>query len=453
MANTVAIQDEIASLDKKLAEVQGQLDDARSRLEKAKETSQNGQVGDDLSHEEKMALIQVNLQEVLNPEIMEEALKKNGHLKVYWGTATTGRPHCGYFVPILKIAQFLAAGCHVKVLLADIHGFLDNLKAPIELVKYRAEYYRYTIAALLKAVNVPIDKLEFVLGSSYELSSEYMMDMLRLASITSERDAKKAGAEVVKQTENAPLSGLLYPLMQALDEQYLDVDMQFGGVDQRKIFALAKEVLPRLGYKERAHCMNPMVPGLQGGKMSSSDPDSKIDVLDDPDAVRRKLKKAHAVPKVTDDNGILSFVEYVLLPASYLKHGEPRFVVERRDAEPLVYKHISEMKEDYVKDVLSPQDLKPAVTAALNTLLEPVQAEFQATPAWQEIEMKAYPPPAAEKKKEKKKKDKGAFHPGAKKQVEAQPDGHVEGKDKASVDVGTESGEKTIESLTLEEKK
>jgi tyrosyl-tRNA synthetase len=142
MANTVAIQDEIASLDKKLAEVQGQLDDARSRLEKAKETSQNGQVGDDLSHEEKMALIQVNLQEVLNPEIMEEALKKNGHLKVYWGTATTGRPHCGYFVPILKIAQFLAAGCHVKVLLADIHGFLDNLKAPIELVKYRAEYYR-----------------------------------------------------------------------------------------------------------------------------------------------------------------------------------------------------------------------------------------------------------------------------------------------------------------------
>ena len=66
-------------------------------------------------------------------------------------------------------------------------------------------------------MNVPIEKLEFVLGSSFELSPDYMMDMLRLASTTSERDAKKAGAEVVKQTENAPLSGLLYPLMQALD--------------------------------------------------------------------------------------------------------------------------------------------------------------------------------------------------------------------------------------------
>jgi len=57
-------------------------------------------------------------------------------------------------------------------------------------------------------------------------------------------------------------------------------------VDQRKIFALAKEVLPKIGYKQRAHLMNPMVPGLAGGKMSSSDPDSKIDLLDGPEIVK-----------------------------------------------------------------------------------------------------------------------------------------------------------------------
>jgi tyrosyl-tRNA synthetase len=277
-----------------------------------------------------------------------------------------------------------------------------------------------------------------------------MMDVLRLASITSEHDAKKAGAEVVKQTENAPLSGLLYPLMQALDEQYLDVDVQFGGVDQRKIFALAKDVLPKIGYKERAHLMNPMVPGLQGGKMSASDPDSKIDVLDNPDAVKRKLKKAFALPKVVEDNGILSFVEYVLLPASYLRHGEPKFVVERRDAEPLVYTNIAQMHADYKEDILSPQNLKPAVVEALNALLAPVQEEFQASAEWKEIEKKAYPPPPAAPKKEKKVKNKGTGHPG--KQVEAKPDGHVEGADKATVDVGVEGGEKAIAGLTLQDK-
>lgn len=180
------------------------------------------------------------------------------------------------------------------------------------------------------------------------------MDVLRLASITSEHDAKKAGAEVVKQTENAPLSGLIYPLMQALDEQYLDVDVQFGGLDQRKIFALAKEVLPKVGYKERCHLMNPMVPGLQGGKMSASDPDSKIDVLDTADAVRKKLKKAFAPPKQVEENGILSFVEYVLLPAGELRHGTPKFIVERRDAEPLVYTEIAQMHKDYLDDIVRP---------------------------------------------------------------------------------------------------
>lgn len=38
-----------------------------------------------------------------------------------------------------------------------------------------------------------------------------------------EHDAKKAGAEVVKSTNNPLLSGLLYPLLQALDEHYLKV--------------------------------------------------------------------------------------------------------------------------------------------------------------------------------------------------------------------------------------
>lgn len=144
----------------------------------------------------------------------------------------------------------MAAGCHVTILLADIHGFLDNLKAPIELVELRVEYYRYVITAIFKAVGVSTEKLKFVQGSSYQKSPEYIMDVYKLSSVISEHDAKRAGAEVVKQTDNAPLSGLLYPILQVLDEQYLDVDAQFGGLDQRKLFIAAKEWLPKLGYKE-----------------------------------------------------------------------------------------------------------------------------------------------------------------------------------------------------------
>ena len=166
------------------------------------------------------------------------------------GTAPTGRPHTGYFVGALKIAQLLAAGCDVIVLLADIHGFLDNLKAPLELVDSRAKYYRFIITAILQSVGVPTGKLEFVLGSSYQKNPEYCMDVYKMASLVSEHDAKKASAEVVKQSDNAPMSGLLYSVLQVLDEEHLKVDCQLGGVDQRKLFVAATEWLPRLGYRK-----------------------------------------------------------------------------------------------------------------------------------------------------------------------------------------------------------
>lgn len=59
-----------------------------------------------------------------------------------------------------------------EVLTDHSHGFLDNLKAPIELVNHRAEYYKFCITEILNAVGVPTDKLEFVLGSSYQKSPE-----------------------------------------------------------------------------------------------------------------------------------------------------------------------------------------------------------------------------------------------------------------------------------------
>ncbi|TKA30312.1 hypothetical protein B0A50_02539 [Salinomyces thailandicus] len=415
--------------------------------------------------QEKFALIKKNLQEVLNPEVIENVLNKNERpLRIYWGTATTGKPHCGYFVPMLKIAEFLAAGCEVKILLADVHGFLDNLKAPIELVEERVKYYRYAITAAMKAVNVDISRLVFVTGSDYQTTGErgarYFMDLLRLSTSVSGHDASKAGSDVVKQVESPPLSSQLYPLMQALDEEYLDVDAQFGGVDQRKIFTLAVEALPRIGFSKRAHLMNPLIPGLQeGGKMSSSDPDSKIDLIDPPEVVKKKLKKAFCPPKQVQGNGVLSFVEYVLLPASALKNnGTPKFLVQRRDAaEPLSYANIEDMHSDYAADILQPQTLKPAVTDALMEILAPIRTAFEADAQWQAIEQKAYPPPPAPEKK-KKVKNLGTRFPGSSKPapeaangagVEAKPDGRVVGDGAQEVSVG-KSTEEAMEKLSMQ---
>lgn len=68
-----------------------------------------------------------------------------------------------------------------------------------------------------------------------------------------------------------------------------------------------------------------IVPGLAGGKMSSSEEDSKIDLLDSPTSVKKKLKKAFCEPGNVADNGVLAFAKHVIF--SLFKPGESKISV------------------------------------------------------------------------------------------------------------------------------
>ncbi|TDG48057.1 hypothetical protein AWZ03_005474 [Drosophila navojoa] len=348
-------------------------------------------VGSTLSADEKKKLITRNLQETLGDDKLTKILQERD-LKIYWGTATTGKPHVAYFVPMSKIADFLKAGCEVTILFADLHAYLDNMKAPWPLLELRTKYYEQVIKAMLRSIDVPLDKLKFVKGSDYQLSKEYTLDVYKLSSLVTIHDAKKAGAEVVKQVEFPLLSCLLYPGLQGLDEEYLKVDAQFGGVDQRKIFTFSEKYLPQLGYEKRIHFMNPMVPGLAGGKMSSSEEDSKIDLLDSPANVKKKLKKAFCEPGNIADNGLLSFVKHVLF--SLFKEGEG-FEINRAadNGGDITFYQYPELEQYYADNKLHPGDLKASVEKYINRLLDPIRKTFE-EPELKKLTAAAYPPPA-----------------------------------------------------------
>ncbi|KAI4817465.1 hypothetical protein KUCAC02_010865 [Chaenocephalus aceratus] len=334
-------------------------------------------MADQLSPDEKLQLITRNLQEVLGEEKLKQVLQER-ELKVYWGTATTGKPHIAYFVPMSKIADFLKAGCEVTILFADLHAFLDNMKAPWELLELRVKYYEQVIKAMLESIG-------FVKGTDFQLSREYTLDVYRLSSMVTEHDAKKAGAEVVKQVDHPLLSGLLYPGLQALDEEYLKCDAQFGGVDQRKIFTLAEKYLPSLGYAKRSHLMNPMVPGLTGAKMSSSEEESKIDLLDSAGDVKKKLKSAFCEPGNIENNGVLSFVQYVVFPLRGVLHQrDPKWGGDK------TYTVFEELEKDFAAESVHPGDLKASVEASLNQLLDPIRKKFE-SPELRKLSNTAYP--------------------------------------------------------------
>lgn len=311
--------------------------------------------------QERLRLIKRNLQEITDETILDKIVDKRP-LRVYWGTATTGRPHIAYFVPLMKIRDFVQAGCHVKILLADIHAFLDSLKAPIEKIEYRVCYYEKLLKKILERLEVPLDRVEFVRGSSYQKSEKYVSDLLKMSSMTTIHDCIKAGTMVVKQSESPLLSSLLYPNMQALDEEYLGVDAQFGGVDQRKIFMHACKYMPKLKYKKRIYLMNPMMPGLSSEKMSSSDDMSKIDLLDGKKEIQKKISKCFCEPK-NPNTGVLLIFKHIIYPLGF----------QAIEVNGLVYKTYDELEAAFVSGAVHPGDLKQACASLIDEIVRPIR--------------------------------------------------------------------------------
>lgn len=313
----------------------------------------------------KLHLIKKNLQEIDGEEVLDKIVSSRP-LKIYWGTATTGKPHIAYFIPLLKIRDFLKAGCEVTILFADIHGFLDNLKAPIEKVNLRVIYYEKIVLALLNSLNVDTSLIKFVKGSDYQLGKEYTFDSYKMASFTSVHDTIKAGTQVVKQTESPLLSSLLYPNMQCLDEEYLKVDAQFGGVDQRKIFMHANKYLPKLGYKRRIHLMNRMMPGLDAEKMSSSEENSKIDLCDSEKNVAKKINKCFCEGG-NINTGILTMFKFIIFEV----YPDEIIILDKH------YKSYEDLEKSFEAKEIHPGDLKQSLIGFLNRLLKPIREEME----------------------------------------------------------------------------
>lgn len=316
-------------------------------------------------------LIKRNTDEIITEEGLMKVLKARRQPIIYWGTAPTGRPHIGYLLPALKMADLIRAGFRVKILLADIHAALDNVSW--EVLDKRYEYYKMIIPLLIKSIGVDPKNIEFVKGSSFQMKEEYSYDLLKMSSMISVHDAHKAASDVVKMGDNPKLSGIIYPLLQALDEVYLDADAQLGGTDQRKIMVLARENLPKLGYSPRIEIINPLLPGLtQGGKMSSSVEESKIDLLDDEKTIQLKLNKAYCLEGNTN-NGLFPFLKHVLMVIKSDK--KEKFLVERpaKFGGNVEYSSYESIEKDFVSKKLHPVDLKISLAKEISKLLAPIR--------------------------------------------------------------------------------
>ncbi|MWV40467.1 tyrosine--tRNA ligase [Natrialba sp. INN-245] len=311
-------------------------------------------------------LITRNAEEVVTDEEVRELADDPAGKRVYVGYEPSGVLHLGHLLTANKLIDLQEAGMEVVVLLADVHAYLNG-KGTFEEIRDTAERMK----AQFVAYGLDESNTEFVYGSEFQLDEEYTLDLHELELATTLNRAQRAMAEIAGG-ETAKVSHVVYPLMQTLDIEYLDLDLAVGGLDQRKVHMLAREELPELGYDVRPALHTPIVADLESGegKMSSSQ-GMTISMEDSTEDLEEKVNSAFCPPTRDPEgdleNPVLELFEY---------HVFPRFdeiIVERPEkyGGDLTYEEYEALAADLESGELHPADAKGTLASYLDELIAP----------------------------------------------------------------------------------
>ncbi len=316
---------------------------------------------------DKIELIKRNTAEVLNEENLNEILKKKKPI-AYCGYETSGGLHLGHLVTITKLLDLQKAGFHIKILLADWHTWL-NKKGDWDFINEQVKEWK----AGFKAAG--LTEAEFVIGTSFQKKSEYLDDVMKLATSVTMNRALRSMQQVARDLENAKVSQVIYPLMQIADIKHLQVDLVEAGLEQRKIHALGIELFKDINYKTPVFVHTPLISSLHGpgSKMSSSVPESMISIKDSSEDIKNKIKKAYCPEGVLEDNPILSISKLIIFPRI------KTFEVKRSEkfGGNLSFKTYEELEKLFLDKKLHPLDLKNSVSQYLDEIIEPIRKKFK----------------------------------------------------------------------------
>ena len=304
-----------------------------------------------------------NTVEIVTGEALSAVLAQSNKT-VYAGYEPSGEIHLGHLVTINKLVDLQAAGFEVIVLLADLHAFL-NRKGTMEKVRELAEYNQRCFEGL------GLRNVRYTLGSDIQLNRDYELLLLQLSQQITLNRATRSMDEVGRQMDHPTVSQMIYPIMQMADIAMLGVDAAVGGIDQRKIHMLAREHLINFGYKAPVCIHTPILNGLDGKKMSSSQ-GNHISVADTEDEIRKKCQKAFCPPEIPE-NPVLQIFQYHIFPRLQkitIKRPE-KFGGDR------TFMSYVDLESSYGRGEVHPLDLKRSCGESLVEILAPVREYIQ----------------------------------------------------------------------------
>ncbi len=319
-----------------------------------------------MDNQEKFDLIKRNTEEIVTLEEIELLLKKKKHPVVYCGYEPNGPMHLGHFVTITKLLDLERAGFKVVILLADVHALL-NRKGNEEEIKKEVENWRKTI----RAIGI---KAEIVLGSKFQFKKDYQLDVMKLAQSSTLQRGLRSMQEIARDVENATISQLWYPLMQVADIKHLGVDVALGGMEQRKVHMIGRDMKKVTNYDFIA-LHTPLITSLKGPgqKMSKSIPGSGISVTDSYEEIKKTIQGAYCPEKEIKDNPLLQICRLIIFP----HFGIMEILRPEKFGGHVDYHTYSALENAFAEGKLHPLDLKNAVVEYLENIISPIRKRYK----------------------------------------------------------------------------
>ena len=220
----------------------------------------------------------------------------------------------------------LDEGVNVIILLADWHAWVnDKFGRDMEKISLMLITCQRSSGPLLDYPELGDGpgQVRFVRASEVMDSGKYWERVLRCSKNMSLSRVRRTFSIMGRDEDSSDhdLSAFYYPALQA-DIFELEVDIAFGGMDQRKAHMYMREVADRNGWTKPTCVHTPMLSGLKGAggrmdsfeyKMSKSDPNNAIILHDSKDVLRKKMKKAF-LEVGNDSSAIFEIVEHVIMP-------------------------------------------------------------------------------------------------------------------------------------------
>lgn len=309
----------------------------------------------------KMENIERGTLEVVTEEELKDKLKKDRPV-AYIGYEPSGSVHLGHAITVKKMIDLQNSGFKVKILLADLHAYLNG-KGSLEEIEEISAYNMKCFRALGLS-----EDTEFILGSSFQTLQDYTYKVYELALSTTLTRAKRSMAQITRDSKDHKVAEVIYPLMQVLDMIFLEVDLALGGMEQRKIHMLARESLPRMGFEAPVCIHTPLLHGTDGSDKMSSSKGNYIAIDDEPDVIKKKLQKSFCPLGQVEGNPVIEIAEHFIFTE------EETIIIERppKFGGNLELNH-SDLLDVYGREELHPLDLKNSVSKRLIEILEPVR--------------------------------------------------------------------------------